>query len=154
MLKVIRASTRDANTLAHLSKQAFDNDVHYGAPGPGGPPGYDSAAWQSRMMKMGEYYKVVQDGQTIGGVIVFRKGVREYEVGRIFIAPPYQNQGIGKQVFEFLWTAYPLAKRWTLGTPKWNARTRHFYARVGFEEVGEDGRGGVLFERYTAPASP
>jgi GNAT superfamily N-acetyltransferase len=152
MLKVVRANSRDADTLAQVSKQAFDNDVHYGAPGPGGPPGYDSAAWQSRMMKVGEYYKVVLDSRTIGGVIVFRKGVRAYEVGRIFIGPPHQNQGIGKQVFEFLWETYPLAKRWTLGTPKWNARTRHFYARVGFEEVGEDGRGGVLFERRVEPA--
>ena len=151
MLKVMRANSRDADKLAQLSKQAFDNDIHYGAPGPGGPPGYDSAAWQSKMMRMGEYYKVVRDGQTIGGVVVFRKGVREYEVGRIFIAPEHQNQGIGQQVFEFLWEAYPLAKRWTLGTPMWNTRTRHFYKRVGFEEVGEDGRGGVLFERYRSP---
>jgi len=153
MLKLVRANHRDADTLAQLSKQAFDNDIHYGAPGPGGPPGYDSATWQSKMMRIGEYYKVVQDGQTIGGVIIFRKGIREYEVGRIFIAPEHQNRGIGKQVFEFLWEAYPLVKRWTLGTPLWNARTRHFYKKVGFVELGEDGRGGVLFERYEGPAS-
>jgi GNAT superfamily N-acetyltransferase len=152
MLKIVRANNKDSEALALISKQAFDNDIHYGAPGPGGPPGYDSAAWQSRMMQIGDYYKIVQDGQTIGGVIVFRKGVRQYEVGRIFISPPYQNQGIGKQVFEFLWTAYPLAKQWTLGTPKWNARTRHFYRKVGFEEVGEDRQGGVLFERHVEVA--
>ena len=139
--------------LARISKQAFDDDIHYGAASPGGPPGYDSAAWQTKMMRIGDYYKIVQAGQTIGGVIVFRKGVREYEVGRIFIAPPHQNQGIGKQVFELLWTAYPLAKRWTLGTPRWNTRNRHFYREVGFQEIGEDGQGGVLFERHVPPAS-
>jgi RimJ/RimL family protein N-acetyltransferase len=148
MLKIVRASSRDIDELAHLSKQSFDNDIHYGAPAPGGPPGYDSAAWQSKMMRIGEYYKIILDSQMIGGVIVFRKRVREYEVGRIFISCEHQNQGIGKRVFEFLWEAYPLAKKWTLGTPTWNARTRHFYKKVGFEELGEDGRGGVLFECY------
>jgi hypothetical protein len=47
-----------------------------------------------------------------------------------------------------------LAKRWTLGTPAWNRRTRHFYKKVGFVEVGEDGHGGILFERRIAAARP
>ena len=45
------------------------------------------------------------------------------------------------------WKEFPLAKKWTLGTPAWNSRTRHFYKKVGFAEVGEDGRGGILLER-------
>jgi GNAT superfamily N-acetyltransferase len=98
------------------------------------------------MMKLGEYYKVLRDGQMIGGIVVSRKGVREYEVIRIFIVPEHQNQGVGEQVFEFLRETYPLTKRWTLGTPKWNARTRHFYHKVGFQEIGEDRWGGILFE--------
>ncbi len=147
MLKVIRASSKEAAALAQVSKQAFDDDVHYGAPGPGGPPGYDAAAWQAKIMRIGEYYKIDHDGEIIGGVIVFRKKVREYEIGRIFITPRYQNQGIGKQVFELVWTLYPLARRWTLETPAWNLRNRHFYQTVGFEEIGMDEENGVLFER-------
>jgi GNAT superfamily N-acetyltransferase len=107
------------------------------------------------MMGIGEYYSILADlpsaGPTvIGGMIVFRKATREYELGRIFVAPEYQNQGIGTQAFDYLWQTYPLAKRWTLGTPKWNVRTRHFYAKVGFTEIGEDAHGGVLFERRIA----
>ncbi len=147
MLKVVRATGKDATKLAEISKQAFENDVQYGAPGPGGPPGYDSAAWQSKMMRLGEYYKIDIDGEIIGGLIVFRKQPREYEVGRIFLAPPFQNHGFGRQVFEFLWAAYPLVKRWTLDTPQWNVRNRHFYQSVGFREIGTDREGGVLFER-------
>jgi hypothetical protein len=41
-------------------------------------------------------------------------------------------------------------KRWTLGTPAWNRRTRHFYKKVGFSEIGEDGHGGILLERKLA----
>jgi RimJ/RimL family protein N-acetyltransferase len=150
MLKIERAYRRDEKELTLLSKLSFDDDIHYGAPGPGGPPGYDSAIWQGRMMKLGDYYKIIRDGQMIGGIIVRRKRVQEYELTRIFIVPEHQNQGIGKQVFEFLWETYPLAKRWTLGTPKWNTRNRHFYKRVGFEEIGEDRRSGMLFERNIA----
>jgi len=99
------------------------------------------------MMRIGQYYKILVDGQIVGGFIVFRKAPREYELGRIFVDPEFQNQGIGTQAFDFLWQEFPLAKRWTLGTPAWNRRTRHFYRKVGFVEIGEDGHGGILFER-------
>jgi RimJ/RimL family protein N-acetyltransferase len=150
-----KARPSDAEALAQASKLAFHDDVKYGAPGPpGGPPGYDSAAWQKRMMRVGEYYTILAENVVVGGVIVFRKAPREYELGRIFITPVYQNQGVGTQAFDFLWQTYPLSKRWTLGTPKWNRRTRHFYAKVGFTETGEDAHGGVLFERRIAARRP
>lgn len=145
-----RARTQDAETLALVSKRAFDDDVHYGAPGPGGPPGYDSSAWQQRMMRLGDYYVIEASGTVIGGIIIFRKAPRCYEVGRIFVEPEFQNQGIGGEAFRFLWKMYPLAKRWSLGTPQWNKRTRRFYAKVGFAEVGIDDRGGVRFVRWAS----
>jgi len=152
MVQVERARPSDASLLAQISERAFHSDIHCGAPGIGGPPGYNLAAWQAQMMRLGDYYKIMVDGQIVGGLIVFRKGTRQYELGRIFVAPEVQNQGIGTQAMEFLWKAYPLAKCWTLGTPAWNRRTPHFYQKVGFVEVGEDGRGGILLERRIAAA--
>jgi GNAT superfamily N-acetyltransferase len=147
-----KAKRSDAEALARASELAFHSDVHVGAPPgpPGGPPGYNSAAWQKRMMGIGEYYTILADANIVGGMIVFRKAPREYELGRIFVTPAYQNRGIGTQAFDFLWQTYPLSKRWTLGTPQWNRRTRHFYAKVGFTEIGKDGHDGVLFERRIA----
>ena len=145
-----KAKPSDADALARASERAFHSDIHCGAPGIGGPPGYNSAAWQTKMMRLGDYFKIIVGDQVVGGLIVFRKGTRQYELGRIFVAPDFQNQGIGTQAIEFLWQEYPLAKRWTLGTPAWNRRTRHFYKKVGFVEIGEDGRGGILFERRIA----
>jgi GNAT superfamily N-acetyltransferase len=147
MIRFLKARAADAQTLAQVSKRAFDSDVHCGAPGPGGPPGYDSAEWQRRMMRVGQYYKIVQDGRIVGGIIVFPQRPRHYELGRIFVDPDVQNQGIGARAFEFLWETYPLAKRWTLGTPAWNRRTRHFYRKLGFVEVGIDGHDGIRFEK-------
>ena len=102
-------------------------------------------------MVVGDYYKILLDGRIVGGLILLLKGYRYYEVTRIFIHPDFQNRGIGTRAFKFIWSEYPDVERWTLGTPAWNLRTRHFYGKVGFEEVGEDGRGGVLLERVVTP---
>ena len=98
-------------------------------------------------MRFGDYYKILTDGQIIGGFIIFRKKQAEYELGRIFIDSDFQNQGIGLQAFAFIWQTYPLAKRWTLGTPAWNQRNRHFYQKVGFCEVGTEPPDGIRFEK-------
>jgi GNAT superfamily N-acetyltransferase len=142
-----KARSQDADALAKVSRRAFHSDIDCGAPGLGGPPGYDSPQWQRRMMRIGDYYTIVLGEEIVGGLIVFRKAPREYELGRIFVDPDFQNRGIGAQAFEFLWQEFPLARRWTLGTPAWNRRTRHFYRKVGFDEVGEDAHEGILFER-------
>jgi GNAT superfamily N-acetyltransferase len=106
------------------------------------------------MMRAGQYYRITLDGQIVGGFIIFPKEPRCYELGRIFVDPDVQNQGIGTQAFEYIWRTYPLAKKWTLETPEWNVRTRHVYAKVGFVEVGSDGHGGILFERRMSPSVP
>ena len=142
-----KAQLEDAEALARVSERAFHSDVHCGAPGLGGPPGYDSPEWQRKMMRLGQYYTITADSKVIGGIIVFPQAPREYNLGRMFVHPDFQDRGIGTQAFDFLWKEYPLAKRWTLGTPAWNRRTRHFYRKVGFEEIGEDPHEGVLFER-------
>ena len=148
MIRFEKAETEDAKALALASWRAFDNDIHYGAPSIGGPPGYKSDRWQSKMMTVGKYYEILANDRIIGGFIVFLKGHGYCELGRIFIDPDFQNQGIGTQAFEFIWTEFPEARRWTLGTPAWNRRTRHFYEKVGFVEVGKDGHNGILFERW------
>ena len=149
-----KARSSDADTLAQVSERAFHSDIHCGAPGLGGPPGYNSAMWQRKMMRLGDYYKIVVESQIVGGIIVFPKRPRAYELERIFVDPDFQDQGIGTRAIGFLWQEYPLAKRWTLGTPGWNRRTRHFYKKVGFAEIGEDASGGILFERRIAAMRP
>ena len=154
MIQFKRARPGDAEILAKVSERAFHSDIHCGAPSLGGPPGYNSAAFQRKVMRFSDYFKIVADDKIIGGFWLRRIAPREYELDRIFVDPDHQNQGIGVNAFEFLWEEYPLAKRWTLDTPAWNERTRHFYAKVGFVEVGTDGHGGVRFERRTPATSP
>ena len=150
MIRFAIARIEDAKALALASWRAFDHDVHYGAPGKGGPPGYRSDKWQSRMTRAGRYYKILDDDRIIGGFILFDKGRGHMELGRIFVEPEYQNQGIGTQAIEFMEETFPQARRWTLDTPGWNKRTQHFYEKMGYVRVGSDRRHGVLYEKKIA----
>lgn len=132
-----QAAEADAEELANISKRAFHSDVDVGAPGKeGGPPGYDSPEFQVRLMKWCDYYKILYDGQLVGGFIISKKGPGHYECSRIFVDPEFQNRGVATRSFELVWTRYPDQKIWTLGTPEWNVRTKHFYEKIGFVQIG------------------
>ena len=152
-----KARKEDAKALALASWQAFDHDINYGAQGKGGPPGYKSEAWQRKMMRYGEYYKIVEGGQIIGGLIVFNQGGGHYELGRIFFVPEYQNRGIGAQAITFIERTFP-AHRWTLDTPSWNIRNQYFYEKMGYSKVREerinDGFSLVFYEKHTGGKRP
>jgi GNAT superfamily N-acetyltransferase len=157
-----KATSKDAEKLASASKSAFENDIHYGAPihggKTGGPPGYQSPDWQRRMMRMGSYYKILVDSQIVGGFIVFPGEIREYYLGRVFIHPGFQNQGIGTQAMSFMFDEFPLAKSWTVDTPSWNQRTRHFYEKLGFQENytrydRQAGWDSIVYKRVIRPST-
>lgn len=152
MVRIEKATPQDARILAEISRQSFDNDTHYGAPGEGGPPGYDSPEWQKKMMRIAAAYcKIVLDGQIVGGFILFRQGTDQIELGRIFIAPGVQNQGVGAEACSAMHELFPTVHRWTLGTPQWNKRNHHFYEKMGYKKVGEvpegDGPAEFLYEK-------
>ena len=138
MITLKLAAPQDADALAAIQTRTFDHDSRqHGRGERGGPPGYDSAAWQRRMMRKAAYYKILEDGQIIGGAIVFDNGGGHIYLGRIYIDPDYQNRGIGAQAMRLIEQAYPSARRWTLETPLWALRNQHFYERQGYVKVGE-----------------
>ena len=155
MLSFEKARPEDAKALVLISWRAFDNDINFGAPGKGGPSGYNSEMWQIRMMTRGHYYKIVlaeEGDRMIGGFIVFQNSFGDCELGRIFISPEYQNQGIGTQAMAFMEAAFSDARRWTLGTPRWNLRTQHFYEKVGYVRIGTEGKDGIRYEKRAVGA--
>ena len=141
------AQPDDAAALADISRRAFETDSAVGGTGPGGPPGYDTAAWQRSMMtKASAYWKLLLDGQLIGGAIVFSYPRGRYYLARIFLDPDYHRQGLGLRAMEALLAAYPEARVWRLETPPWNQRTRAFYKKLGFRVVRETA-GDVFFQK-------
>jgi len=159
-----RAKEEDAETLADISRRAFHSDLDVGAPGKeGGPPGYDSPEDQVRLMKWCDYHKILYEGRIVGALIVANKKAGHHECARIFVDPEYHNRGMATRAFEMAWDIYKDAKVWTLGTPEWNVRTKHFYEKLGFVQVGwtnssaqgfgEESRG-RYYEKVMNPGQP
>ncbi len=132
------ARPEDAETLADISKRAFDSDVEVGAPSKGGPPGYDSVENHREAIETNsfDYLKILYDEKIVGGTSVFKMTDHHYEAFNVFIDPDYHRMGIGTQSFELIKAKYPEAKKWTLDTPVWNTRTKAYYEKLGFKQYG------------------
>ena len=138
-IAVRRAEMEDAEILTGICKKAFDSDSEVGAPGPGGPPGYDSVEWNRSIIGNPylQYYKILRGGDIVGGFIAGDRGPGYQVCERIWVNPDYMRKGIGKKAFEIVWLGYPSAELWALGTPEWNVRTNPFYRKLGFVQIGK-----------------
>ena len=131
------AGTADALTLNGISKRAFDSDVNVGAPSAGGPPGYMSVPFHTKMARSNCLYKLMDNGLIVGGAILFPDKDR-LNIGRIFISPEHHRQGYGIFMMKEIESMFSDAKEITLDTPVWNVRTNAFYAKLGYTEVRRD----------------
>ena len=136
-LQFLKASTADAVSLVAISKHAFDSDVEVGASFAGGPPGYNSLSYHTKMARMGCLYKLMEDYKTVGGAILFTKD-DEMNIGRIFVEPEYFRNGYGIFMMQRIEEMFPDVKTFSLDTPIWNIRTNEFYQKLGYTEVRRD----------------
>ena len=151
MVQVERAQVADCPALAETSRRAFDHDVEFGAPGPGGPPGYDSVAWHREAFTWGHVFRIVHAGRIVGGAIVIPHGTERMELGRIWLEPSAQGHGWGEVAMTAIEETYPEASGWGLETPVWNLRNQRFYAKVGYRpthRTAED----VVFDKRRRPS--
>jgi len=137
-VRMEKATSSDAEILAELSKGAFHTDAKvFDFEEPGGPPGYDSPEFQNWAMKTLTYNKILYDEAIVGGIIIDSGKVDHHILERIFVDPRYHNKGIATKAMTIIFHEYDDVI-WTLGTPEWNVRTRHFYEKLGFNQVGWD----------------
>ena len=137
-LQFLKAGTADAVSLMCISKKAFDSDVEVGASSVGGPPGYATLSFHTKMARMNCLYKLVDDYKIVGGAILFLKD-NELNIGRIFVDPEYFRKGYGIFMMQQIEESFAEAKVFTLDTPIWNVRTNAFYQKLGYVEVRRDG---------------
>ncbi len=132
------AEVEDAEILTKSCRRAFDSDLEFGAPGPGGPPGYDSIEWNTKAIQNRwlQYRKILLGSEVVGGFIVGNRGPGYQVCERIWVDPNYMRKGIATKAFEHIWEQYPSADLWVLGTPEWNIRTNPFYKSLGFVQIG------------------
>ena len=133
ILQFLRASTADAVSLMCISKKAFDSDVEVGASSVGGPPGYNSLSFHTKMARMNCLYKLVDDYKIVGGALLFLKD-NELNIGRIFVDPEYFRKGYGIFMMQQIEESFAEVKVFTLDTPIWNTRTNCFYQKLGYTE--------------------
>ena len=137
-LQFLKAGTADAVSLMCISKKAFDSDVEVGASSVGGPPGYATLSFHTKMARMNCLYKLVDDYKIVGGALLFLKD-DILNVGRIFVDPEYFRKGYGIFMMQQIEAMFPQVKTFSLDTPIWNVRTNAFYQKLGYVEVRRDG---------------
>jgi len=143
-----RAAPADAEALVKVQIAAFHDDARlYPGVELGGPPGYDSVEVMMRKIRENLCYKIVTDGQIIGGIIVFDDGEGHFHLDVLDIDPAYHNRGIGTQAMQFIEHTFP-AKKWTLNTPGYAIRNQHFYEKLGYVKVGENSFDGFILLDY------
>ena len=133
----------DVPQLTEVMTRAFDDDSqkHRGLER-GGPDGYDNGDFFRTWLFPYEQsvgYRILWEGELIGGIIVWILPEAHNILGTIFVDPSYQDRGVGSQTWQFIEATYPETKSWRLATPPWATKTHHFYAaKCGFEKVDSD----------------
>lgn len=137
MIKVVIAEKEDFGALLETQVRTFLDDNKWKPPGTcqDGPPGYDSEEWNQNLLGKTPYYKIEYQGRIVGGIIIFKIAEGHFEVGRIWVAPEFQNKGIGQKSMALLFELHQDVEKWTLGTPEWAVRNQHFYEGMGFKKV-------------------
>ena len=133
-LQFVKAGTSDALTLTGISRRAFDSDILVGGSQKGGPPGYMSVPFHTKMARQGHLYKLTDEGLIVGGAILFLKN-DVLNVGRIFVAPEHFRKGYGIFIMREVENMFPGVREVTLDTPVWNVRTNSFYSKLGYKET-------------------
>ena len=83
----------------------------------------------------GEAYRIMQDGNPVGGVIIKVDGERgDLEI--LFVSPRVHSRGIGYDAWCAVEKLHPEVKVWETVTPYFEKRNIHFYVnRCGFQIV-------------------
>ena len=149
-LQFMTAGTSDALTLTGISKRAFESDVLVGGPSKGGPPGYMSVPFHTKMARMKHLYKLTDNGLIVGGAIISLKD-NTLNIERIFVAPEHFRNGYGIFMMKEIEGLFPEVKEFKLDTPIWNTRTNSFYTKLGYEEIKRD-KGLVYYKKQVDQA--
>ena len=142
-LQFLPAGTSNALTLTGISKRSFETDVSVGGPSKGGPPGYMSVPFHTKMARMKHLYKLTDNGLVVGGAILSLKD-DVLNIERIFVAPEYFRKGYGLFMMKQIEELFSNVKRFLLDTPDWNVRTNSLYKKLGYKELRR-GKGLVYY---------
>jgi ribosomal protein S18 acetylase RimI-like enzyme len=109
------------------------------------------------------YFAIAKDGngKIVGLITVGRIGKKSVHIGRLYVHPEVQRQGIGSQLFAAALKAFPNTEVIRLEVEEENKKGVSFYYKQGFREVerkidaieGEQMQSIVMEKRYTKGSS-
>jgi GNAT superfamily N-acetyltransferase len=83
----------------------------------------------------GEAYRIMQDGQPVGGVVIRVNG-KHGDLDLLFVSPRVHSKGIGYAAWRAVERLHPEVTVWETVTPYFEKRNIHFYVnRCGFHIV-------------------
>ena len=83
----------------------------------------------------GEAYRIMHDGQPVGGVVIKMNGKRG-DLDLLFVSPRVHSKGIGYAAWSAIERLHPEVAVWETVTPYFEKRNIHFYVnRCGFRIV-------------------
>jgi len=86
-------------------------------------------------IESGEAYRIMQEGEKVGGVVIKVDGSRG-DLDLLFVSPKVHSKGIGYAAWCAVEKLYPEVTVWETVTPYFEKRNIHFYVnRCGFHIV-------------------
>ena len=83
----------------------------------------------------GEAYRIMRDGQPVGGVVIQING-KHGDLDLLFVSPRSHSKGIGYAAWRAVERLHPEVTLWETVTPYFEKRNIHFYVnRCGFHIV-------------------
>lgn len=88
-----------------------------------------------KSINSGEAYRIVLDGQKVGGIVIKVDGEKG-DLDLLFVSPTVHSNGIGYAAWCAVEKLHPEVKVWETVTPYFEQRNIHFYVnRCGFHIV-------------------
>ena len=141
-VEITKIVEEDIPGLTRAMSRAFDDDARkYLGRDKGGPKGYDNGDFFRKWLfsyDECEGYKIVANGEIVGGTLVWLAKDNNNIWGNVFVDPAWQNKGVGTRAWEFIERCYPAARSWTLNTPGYATGNHKFYEKLGFERIREE----------------
>jgi N-acetylglutamate synthase-like GNAT family acetyltransferase len=133
-LEFLIATKHDAEKLIEVQNRAFYDDfLVYG----------ECPAYQESLEGIENHiaskivYKMLDNNEIIGDMIITRLDAGHYYLRVISIIPEYQGKKIGQKAMKFLEKEITDAKEWDLITPFKSFRNHHFYEKMGYKKIDE-----------------
>ncbi|WP_391122655.1 GNAT family N-acetyltransferase [Psychrobacillus sp. L3] len=143
-ITIEKATITDAEKLTEIKKRTFDEEVKKWLPNQDDvidyniqPPGYSSVEMTKYMIRELEYFKVLQDKEIIGGIIITISGKSFGRIDRIFVDPNYQGKGIGSRVINLVEEEFWNVRTWDLETSSRQINNHYFYEKMGYRTTFE-----------------